>query len=91
MNEHELIAQRVAVVSVASLSKLYAFCSHTLVNAGLSTIRLEPSWTLAGRAVPRVAADPEKVMPSWPLWYVQKGQQVGELDWMVRTESALGL
>lgn len=71
---HEVIARRMAEVSVRSMSKTYASCSHTLVNASLSTIRLKPSWTLEGRAVPSAAAEPEKVMPSWPLWHVQKGE-----------------
>ncbi|KAG7318342.1 hypothetical protein KOW79_018097 [Hemibagrus wyckioides] len=71
---HEVIALRVAAVSVTSMSKMYASCSHTLVNEGLSTIRLKPSWILEGRAVPSAEAEPEKVMPSWPLWHVQKGR-----------------
>ncbi|GAA6109040.1 uncharacterized [Tachysurus ichikawai] len=74
---HEVIARRVTAVSVTSLSKLYASCSHTSVNAGLSTIRLKPSWTLDGRAVPSAAAEPEKVMPSWPLWHVQRERESG--------------
>lgn len=91
MNEHEVIAQRVAAVSVTSLSKSYASCSHTSINEGISTIRLMPSWTPAGRAVPSAAADHEKVMPSWPLWHVQKGERVGEVKRVVRPESALGM
>lgn len=91
MNGYELIVQRVAAVTVTILSKSYVSCSPTSVNAGISSIHLKPSWTLTGSVVPSAVADPEKVMPSWPLWHVQKVERVGEVDWVVRTESALGM